>query len=74
LQVNEKVVTIDSFVSVAIENETALQEAVANQPVSVAIDASGRKFQHYTSVSIDDEPVPTRSDRQIMEVLFLAMN
>jgi cathepsin L len=45
---------------------------VANQPVSVAIDASGRKFQHYTSVSIGDEPVP-RSDHQ-MEVLFLAMN
>ena len=48
-------VTIDGFVSVATENETALQEAVANQPVSVAIDASGRKFQHYTSVSIIDD-------------------
>jgi len=59
---------MDGFVSVATKNETALQEAVANQPVSVAIDASGRKFQHYTSVSIGDEPVP-RSDHQ-MEVLF----
>ncbi|CAL5041191.1 unnamed protein product [Urochloa decumbens] len=46
---NEKVVTIDNFVDVATNNETALQEAVAIQPVSVAIDASGRAFQHYKS-------------------------
>ena len=50
LQVNEKVVTIDNFVDVATNNETALQEAVASQPVSVAIDAAGRAFQHYQSV------------------------
>ncbi|CAL5049816.1 unnamed protein product [Urochloa decumbens] len=48
-RVNEKVVTIDNFVDVATNNETALQEAVAIQPVSVAIDASGRAFQHYHS-------------------------
>ena len=50
LQVNEKVVTIDYFVDVATNNETALQEAVASQPVSVAIDAAGLAFQHYQSV------------------------
>lgn len=48
---NEKVATIDGLVEVASNNETALQEAVAIQPVSVAIDASGRAFQHYSSVS-----------------------
>jgi len=36
LQVNEKVVTIDYFVDVATNNETALQEAVASQPVTVS--------------------------------------
>jgi cathepsin L len=50
MQLNEKVVTIDDFVNVATNNETALQEAVASQPVSVAIDANGRVFQHYQSV------------------------
>ena len=36
LQVNEKVVTIDYFVDVATNNETALQEAVVSQPVTVS--------------------------------------
>jgi len=48
---DEKVAAIDGFVEVASNNETALQEAVAIQPVSVAIDAGGRAFQHYSSVS-----------------------
>ena len=30
-------------------NEEALQNAVANQPASVAIDASGFEFQFYSS-------------------------
>ena len=49
---DEKVATIDGFVEVPSNSETALQEAVAIQPVSVAIDASGRAFQHYSSVSM----------------------
>ncbi|CAN6177026.1 unnamed protein product [Urochloa humidicola] len=46
---NRKVVSIDSYEMVPRNNEKALQKAVANQPVSVAIDAAGPAFQHYTS-------------------------
>jgi hypothetical protein len=51
LQKNAKVVTIDSYEDVAPNSEKSLQKAVANQPVSVAIEAAGRAFQLYDSVS-----------------------
>ncbi|KAJ4786622.1 hypothetical protein LUZ62_037868 [Rhynchospora pubera] len=41
------VVTIDGYEDVPHNNEKALLNAVANQPVSVAIEASGRPFQFY---------------------------
>lgn len=45
-----KVVTkIDSFVDVTPNNETALQQAVFLQPVSVAIEADQTSFQFYSS-------------------------
>ncbi|XP_042380639.1 thiol protease SEN102-like [Zingiber officinale] len=44
----QPVVTIDGYQDVLPDNETALQQAVANQPVSVAIDASGLAFQLYS--------------------------
>lgn len=50
MQKNARVVTIDSYEDVPVNNEKALQSAVANQPVSVAIEASGRSFQFYESV------------------------
>ena len=41
--------TISGYEDVPANNEKALQKAVANQPVSVAIDASGSDFQFYKS-------------------------
>ncbi|KAJ1415792.1 Peptidase C1A, papain C-terminal [Sesbania bispinosa] len=41
--------TITGYEDVPANNEQALQKAVANQPVSVAIDASGSDFQFYKS-------------------------
>ncbi|KAG8043749.1 hypothetical protein GUJ93_ZPchr0458g22853 [Zizania palustris] len=46
---NAKVVSIDGYEDVTPNSEKSLQKAVANQPVSVAIEAGGRAFQLYTS-------------------------
>ncbi|GMN37703.1 hypothetical protein TIFTF001_007033 [Ficus carica] len=44
---NAHVVTIDGYEDVPQNDEKALKKAVANQPVSVAIEAGGREFQLY---------------------------
>ncbi|WVY91947.1 hypothetical protein V8G54_037461 [Vigna mungo] len=46
---NAKVVSIDSYEDVNSYDELALKKAVANQPVSVAIEGGGREFQLYSS-------------------------
>uniref|UniRef100_A0A1J3JYF4 Germination-specific cysteine protease 1 n=4 Tax=Noccaea caerulescens TaxID=107243 RepID=A0A1J3JYF4_NOCCA len=46
---NSKVVSIDGYEDVPTKDETALKKAVSLQPVSVAIEAGGRVFQHYQS-------------------------
>lgn len=50
-QKNAKVVSIDSYEDVPANDEEALKKAVAHQPVSVAIEASGLALQLYQSVS-----------------------
>lgn len=45
---NSPVVSIDGHENVPVNDEDALQKAVANQPVSVAIEASGADFQFYS--------------------------
>ncbi|KAI7739280.1 hypothetical protein M8C21_017510 [Ambrosia artemisiifolia] len=44
-----KIVSLDGYEDVPPENEKALMKAVAHQPVSVGIEASGRAFQLYSS-------------------------
>lgn len=51
LQLNSHVVTIDDYEDVPENSEDDLKKAVANQPVSVAIEAGGREFQFYSTVS-----------------------
>ncbi|XP_061962878.1 cysteine proteinase mucunain-like isoform X2 [Populus nigra] len=46
---NARVVTIDGYEDVPQNDEKSLKKAVANQPVSVAIEAGGRDFQLYQS-------------------------
>ncbi|KAJ3670261.1 hypothetical protein LUZ60_010585 [Juncus effusus] len=45
---NSPVVVIDGHENVPVNSEEALQKAVANQPVSVAIEAAGKPFQFYS--------------------------
>ncbi|XP_073098952.1 thiol protease SEN102 isoform X1 [Elaeis guineensis] len=45
---NSPVVTINGYENVPANNEAALMKAVAHQPVSVAIEASGYAFQFYS--------------------------
>ncbi|KAK8605993.1 hypothetical protein V6N13_102756 [Hibiscus sabdariffa] len=46
---NARVVSIDGYEDVPENDEKSLKKAVANQPVSVAIEAGGRAFQLYQS-------------------------
>uniref|UniRef100_A0A803NFE7 Peptidase C1A papain C-terminal domain-containing protein n=1 Tax=Cannabis sativa TaxID=3483 RepID=A0A803NFE7_CANSA len=49
LQANKKVVSISGYEDVPTLDEKALKIAVAHQPISVAIEASGRALQLYQS-------------------------
>lgn len=42
--------TIDGYQDVPPNDENSLKKAVANQPVSVAVESGGRAFQLYQSV------------------------
>lgn len=52
MQKSVNVVTIDGYENVPKRNEQALKKAVANQVVSVGLDASSPDFKHYKSVSV----------------------
>lgn len=45
-----KVVVIDDYQDVPTKSESSLLKAVSKNPVSVAIEAGGRDFQHYQGV------------------------
>lgn len=49
-QDESEVVTIDGYHDVPVNDEQSLLKALANQPLSVAIEASGRDFQFYKGV------------------------
>lgn len=53
MQMKSPVVVIDGYENVPGNNELALLKAVANQPISVAIEASGQAFQFYSKVSVN---------------------
>ncbi|XP_057502568.1 actinidain-like [Actinidia eriantha] len=48
-KINENYVTIDRYENVPSKNESALQKAVANQPVSVGIASNSSAFKSYQS-------------------------
>ncbi|PWZ37899.1 Oryzain alpha chain [Zea mays] len=64
---NAKVVTIDSYEDVPANDEKSLQKAVANQPVSVAIEAAVTAFQLY-SPGIFSGSCGTALDHGVMAV------
>ncbi|KAF5809033.1 putative ananain protein [Helianthus annuus] len=47
-----KAVCIDGYEGLPANNEQSLLKAVANQPVSVSIEAASRDFQFYSGVSV----------------------
>lgn len=51
MQENYPIASIDGYENVPANNEDALLKAVANQPVSVAIDAGSSDFQFYSEVT-----------------------
>ncbi|TXG51884.1 hypothetical protein EZV62_021053 [Acer yangbiense] len=53
LQEESEIVTISGYHDVPLNNEQSLMKALANQPLSVAIDASGRDFQFYSGGVFD---------------------
>ncbi|EFH63898.1 predicted protein [Arabidopsis lyrata subsp. lyrata] len=46
-----EMVTISGYQDIPTNEEKSLLKALANQPISVAIEASGRDFQLYKGVS-----------------------
>ena len=64
----ESVVTLSGCVDVANGDQVGLKQAVAQQPVSIAIQADQFVFQHYTSGVITDEACGTELDHAVLVV------
>lgn len=62
------VVTIDGYEDVPANDEAALMKAVANQPVSVAIEADQRAFQLYVGGVFDDAECGTALNHGVLVV------
>lgn len=67
---NGVLVTIDGHENVPENDENALLKAVANQPVSVAIDAGSSDFQFYSEVKRKS----IKSCCLILEISYLENN
>jgi len=67
-KLTRKVVTIDAFEDVPSNSEADLQKALANQPVSVAIEADHRSFQLYAGGVYDDPTCGTQLDHGVLAV------
>ena len=65
---NSPVVTISGYTDVASEDEVALKSAVAQQPVSVAIEADQSVFQLYSSGVLDSSSCGTSLDHGVLIV------
>lgn len=61
-------VKVKSFVDIPQGNETALQEAIAIQPVSIAIEADTSSFQFYSSGVYDDPSCGLNLDHGVVAV------
>nr|XP_043639044.1 zingipain-2-like [Erigeron canadensis] len=70
---NAKVVSIDGYEDVPQMNEKALMKAVAHQPVSVGIEASGKAFQLYES-GVYTAPCGTELDHGVVVVGYGSEN
>lgn len=63
----KSVVTLSGFQEVRSADEKALQEAVAQQPIAVAIEADQREFQFYHS-GVFNKPCGTQLDHGVLVV------
>lgn len=65
---NAAIAIITGYKYVPANDEKALLQAVANQPVSVSIDSSGRSFQFYSSGIISAGDCGTNLDHGVTAV------
>ena len=64
----KNVVKISSYSDVTPNNEKSLKRAVAQQPVSVAIQANSQSFQHYSGGVYDDINCGTQLDHGVLVI------